>query len=172
MNSKNTVPNKVLIIYLAVFYLWWTVEELAYWGYTSNIMSQVLLSSLVKLITWSIPAFILIKKYSPQLKIDYPQMFKNYFRLWPYFAGNVIMLIYLAIILYLEDGGFKINPQFKHGDFIDKFLIVGITEELLFRGGILNALLKKMSTWLSQIANNLLFYVFTCEFGFRLILYR
>lgn len=82
------------------------------------------------------------------------------------------MLIYLAIILYLEDGGFKINPQFKHGDFIDKFLIVDITEELLFRGWILNALLKKMSTWLAQIANNLLFYVFTFEFGFRLILYR
>ena len=157
MNSKNTVPNKVLIIYLAVFYLWWTVEELAYWGYTSNTLPQVLLSSLVKFITWGIPALILIKKYSPQLKIEYPQMFKNRFRLWPYFAGIVIMFIYLAIILYLENSGFKINPQFKPSDFIDKFLIVGITEELMFRGWILNVLLKKMSTWLAQIANNLLF---------------
>ena len=67
------------------------------------------------------------------------------------------MLIYLAIILYLEDGGFKINPQFKPSDFIDKFLLVDITEELVFRGGILNALLKKISAWLAQIANNLLF---------------
>ncbi|WP_223902442.1 CPBP family intramembrane glutamic endopeptidase [Lactobacillus laiwuensis] len=157
MNSKNTVPNKVLIIYLAIFYLWWTIEELAYWGYTSNTLPQVLLSSLVKFITWSIPAFILIKKYSSQLKIEYPQMFKNHCRLWPYFAGIVIMLIYLAIILYLENGGFKINPQFKPSDFIDKFLIVGITEELVFRGWILNALLKKMSTWLALIVNNLLF---------------
>lgn len=67
------------------------------------------------------------------------------------------MLIYLAIILYLEDGGFKINPQFKHGDFIDKFLLVDITKELVFRGWILNALLKRMSTWLALIINNLLF---------------
>jgi len=84
-------------------------------------------------------------------------MFKNRFRLWPYFAGIVIMFIYLAIILYLENSGFKINPQFKPSDFIDKFLIVGITEELVFRGWILNALLKKMSTWSALIINNLLF---------------
>lgn len=28
MNTENIVPNKVLALYLALFYLWWTVEEL------------------------------------------------------------------------------------------------------------------------------------------------
>ena len=34
MNTENVVPNKVLALYLALFYLWWTVEELANWDYT------------------------------------------------------------------------------------------------------------------------------------------
>lgn len=76
MNTKNSVSNKVIVIYLVIFYIWWTIEELAYWSYTSNTLAQVLLSSSVKLLTWSIPAFILIKKYSHQLKIGYPQLFK------------------------------------------------------------------------------------------------
>ncbi|WP_223895332.1 CPBP family intramembrane glutamic endopeptidase [Lactobacillus helsingborgensis] len=157
MNTKNSVSNKVIVIYLVIFYIWWTIEELAYWSYTSNTLAQVLLSSSVKLLTWSIPAFILIKKYSHQLKIGYPQLFKNRFKLWPYLVGIFIMVTYLAIILYFENGGFKINPNFRASDFIDKFLVVGITEELVFRGCLLNALLKKMSTWLALIVNNLLF---------------
>lgn len=157
MNTKNSVSNKVIVIYLVIFYIWWTIEELAYWSYTSNTLAQVLLSSSVKLLTWSNPAFILIKKYSHQLKIGYPQLFKNRFKLWPYLVGIFIMVTYLAIILYFENGGFKINPNFKASDFIDKFLVVGITEELVFRGWLLNALLKKMSTWLALIVNNLLF---------------
>lgn len=157
MNTKNSVSNKVIVIYLVIFYIWWTIEELAYWSYTSNTLAQVLLSSSVKLLTWSIPAFILIKKYSHQLKIGYPQLFKNRFKLWPYLVGIFIMVTYLAIILYFENGCFKINPNFRASDFIDKFLVVGITEELVFRGWLLNALLKKMSTWLALIVNNLLF---------------
>ena len=157
MNTKNSVSNKVIVIYLVIFYIWWTIEELAYWSYTSNTLAQVLLSSSVKLLTWSIPAFILIKKYSHQLKIGYPQLFKNRFKLWPYLVGIFIMITYLAIILYFENGDFKINPNFRASDFIDKFLVVGITEELVFRGWLLNALLKKMSTWLALIVNNLLF---------------
>ena len=157
MHTQNTVPNKVLVIYLVIFYAWWTVEELVYWGYTSNTLAQVIGSSLVKFVTWSIPAFILIKKYSHQLKIKYPQLFKNRFRLWPYLLGILVMIIYLMILLYFENGGIKINPQFRPSDFIDKFLIVGITEELVFRGWLLNALLKKMPTWVALIVNNLLF---------------
>ena len=102
MNTKNSVSNKVIVIYLVIFYIWWTIEELAYWSYTSNSLAQVLLSSSVKLLTWSIPAFILIKKYSHQLKIGYPQLFKNRFKLWPYLVGIFIMVTYLAIILYFE----------------------------------------------------------------------
>lgn len=157
MNTKNSVSNKVIVIYLVIFYIWWTIEELAYWSYTSNTLAQVLLSSSVKLLTWSIPTFILIKKYSHQLKIGYPQLFKNRFKPSPYLVGIFIMVTYLAIILYFENGGFKINPNFRASDFIDKFLVVGITEELVFRGWLLNALLKKMSTWLALIVNNLLF---------------
>lgn len=157
MNTQNSVSNKVIVIYLVIFYIWWTIEELAYWSYTSNTLAQVLLSSSVKLLTWSIPAFILIKKYSHQLKIGYPQLFKNRFKPSPYLVGIFIMVTYLAIILYFENGCFKINPNFRASDFIDKFLVVGITEELVFRGWLLNALLKKMSTWLALIVNNLLF---------------
>ncbi|MEB3364221.1 hypothetical protein SDC49_12550 [Lactobacillus sp. R2/2] len=76
MNTKNSVSNKVIVIYLVIFYIWWTIEELAYWSYTSNTLAQVLLSSSVKLLTWSIPAFILIKNILINSKSGIPNYSK------------------------------------------------------------------------------------------------
>lgn len=80
MANKQTVSNKLLITYLFIFYLWWAVEEICNWQYSSIPLLQESISALVKFATWSIPAYFLIKKYSDQLAIGYSTMFKNLFR--------------------------------------------------------------------------------------------
>ena len=60
-----------------------------------------------------------------------------------YSLKNLVMIIYLMIFLYFENGCFKIDLQFGPSDFIDEFLIVDIIAELVFRGRLLNAFFKK-----------------------------
>ena len=60
-----------------------------------------------------------------------------------------------AIFLY---GGVGIHPDFQPERLIGAVLFVGITEEIVFRGFLLNALLQKMKLW-SAIAVNEVFFV-------------
>lgn len=51
MANKQTVSNKLLITYLFIFYLWWAVEEICNWQYSSIPLLQESISALVKFAT-------------------------------------------------------------------------------------------------------------------------
>lgn len=167
MANKQTVSDKLLITYLFIFYLWWAVEEICNWQYSSIPLLQESISALVKFATWSIPAYFLIKKYSDRLAIGYSTMFKNHFRFWPYLGLFILMLIYLFATVYFASGTIRINPSWHPTDLIGSFLIVGITEELVFRGWILNALLPKFKTWVALLIDSILFLVIHFPIWYR-----
>lgn len=167
MANKQTVSNKLLITYLFIFYLWWAVEEICDWQYSSILLLQESISALVKFATWSIPAYFLIKKYSDRLAIGYSTMFKNHFRFWPYLGLFILMLIYLFATVYFTSETIRINPSWHPTDLIGSFLIVGITEELVFRGWILNALLTKFKTWVALLIDSILFLVIHFPIWYR-----
>lgn len=167
MKEKQTVSNKVLATYLIIFFAWWAVVEINNWQYSAIPFWQETISALVKFSSWWIPAYFLIKKYSNQLAVGFPQLFKNRFRLWPYLILFILMIAYLFTIVYLQSGLIRINSKWRPSDLIGSFLIVGITEELVFRGWILNALLVKFRTWVALLINSVLFLLIHFPIWYR-----
>lgn len=77
------------------------------------------------------------------------------------------MIAYLFTIVYLQSGSIRINSKWRPSDLIGSFLIVGITEELVFRGWILNALLVKFRTWVALLINSVLFLLIHFPIWYR-----
>lgn len=69
------------------------------------------------------------------------------------------MILYLLIGSYLQYGNLKIRESFQLVSIINSVLFVGITEETVFRGFILNSLLTKINMWGSLALSSALFVV-------------
>lgn len=106
------------------------------------------------------------------MKIPYPQLFRNkiYWKKW--IVLLLVMILYLLIGSYLQYGNLKIRESFQLVSIINSVLFVGITEETVFRGWILNSLLTKINMWVrwSYHQHYLLSYIF--QHGLYRKLYR
>ena len=103
---------------------------------TANIIKTIL-----KFIIWCGYGFYFINKCNKDLWLKKDKLFK---------LTNVSLLIKLIIMIivagflamFKTHGGFNIN-NFTLDDFFNKFLLVGIEEEIVFRALLLNGLSKK-----------------------------
>lgn len=154
MNEKSI--NKKIIILLAVYY----IALYAVWGsYTlllkplicdvfgeETFISSFLRSGILKNLVWTLPAAILIVKYRENCLVSLKDMFtkispdwKGYLVLFPFF------LIFVLVSAFRNHGEIAIADSFGIDEIIT-VLFVGITEELVFRGWLLNASVKENSS--------------------------
>lgn len=84
-------------------------------------------------------------------------MFTNKFKLGPYVLTAFLLVLYILIGEWIEHGSLKVSDSFNPIDLIGTFLFVGITEELVFRGWLLNALVRKTSKAKAIAISSLLF---------------
>lgn len=148
------------IIYLFLFFGVWSIYELLGKDmidhYFTNI-GAIVLKNVAKVLFWITFSMVLIKKYSFELEVPFPQLFKNKVKVRKVLPIFMIFTLYIVIGSFLERGSLYINESFCYSDLFGKFLFVGITEELVFRGWFLNVTLKKMNQWLAIIINSFLF---------------
>lgn len=151
----------VLIIYLLGFYALWTLWEFygAPWVQTvigNPCLAELLISGLVKNVVWTLPAIALICRYGSSLRIGLKEMFTArvcWLRYLPVFAGFTVYLLGGALL----QGSLSVNEHFGWEDLI-AVLFVGLTEELVFRGWLLNSA-SGNGKWLPIFINALLFLV-------------
>ena len=139
--NKKFIPIKTLVIYSLIFYLFWAVFNFFAKPFLAENMSDVwaafIEDGIVKNLAWTLPAVLLLKKYSGSFFVELPKLYKpnkeciKY--LWVYPAAMLVLLLKPAI-----NGGIKIADSFGLG-YIIIVLFVGITEETVFRGFLLNS---------------------------------
>jgi len=145
---------------LIVFFSAWSVKELVLQPVLAESLdgfALALVGQAIKLLVWTIPAILLIRYYREDMWISLREMVVTRPR---WFSDAPMLLVVFgpllrAIFLY---GGVGIHPDFQPERLIGAVLFVGITEEIVFRGFLLNALLQKMKLW-SAIAVNEVFFV-------------
>ncbi len=105
-------------------------------------LSSLVRNGIIKNIVWTLPAAWLIVRYNDRCMVSLKDMFtkaaagwKNYLIIFPCF------IIYI-LIGALRSGGIGISEDFGI-DSIITVLFVGLTEELVFRGWLLNATVKE-----------------------------
>lgn len=151
MNEKNTT-NKFLLIkaiyYICLFAVWAAYTLLLKpiicdaLG-DESFISSFLRSGIIKNLVWTIPAALLIMKFRKNCMISLKDMFtkispdwKGYLVLFPLFA------LFICIGAFRRYGGIYIAESFGIDDIIT-VAFVGLTEELVFRGWLLNSTVKE-----------------------------
>lgn len=160
MNHIHGQKKKsVLIIYIIVFYSVWTVFEFFIKDaidslIPSNALSQIVKSGIIKNLVWTVPAFILISKFC--VCITLKEMFTTKVNALKYLPLFILFTVYLLIGAILEKGELALAKDFG-ADEIIIVLFVGLTEEMVFRGWLLNATITEENKWKCIIVNAVMF---------------
>jgi len=158
--SKKT---NVIISYIVIFYAIWTCFELfvkdSLDGVIANeVLCQFVKSGIIKNMVWTIPAIMLVKHYENDVTISLKEMFNsrvNWIKYLPLFA---VFTVYLLVGAFITNGKIAIVDGFG----IDKIIVVlfvGLTEEMVFRGWLLNATIEEDKKWKGIIINAMMFLV-------------
>lgn len=162
-SGRERVRPTVLLIYVVVFYGLWTLWE--FWGkgvvdstIPDQLISQLVKSGAVKNLVWTLPAVLLIRRFGPGLHITLKEMFTtkvNWVKLLPVFAA---FTVYICGGSILRHGRIAVSDGFEPEQLII-VLFVGLTEELVFRGWLLNATVRTDKKWTAILWNAVMFLV-------------
>ncbi len=158
MNSKI----KTLCIYYAIFYIVWAVCELVIRGAIIQFAPEdgalfpILFDWILKNLVWTVPAWILMGKFDENLYIKRKQMFTN--KVEPLKAVGVFaFVIFLASVNSIaRNKGIAIAEDFNPAELLS-YVFVGVSEEFVFRGLLLNATYQEDKPYLTIGINAVLF---------------
>ncbi|MCH5296339.1 MAG: CPBP family intramembrane metalloprotease [Ruminococcus sp.] len=158
----NKVPKlPVLIIYAIIFYGLWTLWEFFGKACISNsieneYIAQFIKSGVIKNLVWTLPAVLLINYFKNDVYIGLKEMFSNKVSILKYLPIFLIFTAYLLVGAILQKGKISISETFSFSSVII-VIFVGITEEMVFRGWLLNATVSEKKKWFPIIINSIMF---------------
>ncbi len=150
-----------LIVYTILFFGLWAAFEILGkpWLTTvteDDIAGQIIKTVIIRNLVWTLPALLLLRRYERRMHIPLREMF----------TAKVNWLRWLPILTFLAlcgPGGDLVNGEkialseaFGADDIII-VLFVGITEESVFRGWLLNATADRWGRWPALMVNALMF---------------
>lgn len=159
MTTKK--KTTVLIIYTIAFYVLWAFFELIAkdainTAIKNNYLCQFIKSGIIKNLIWTIPAITLVKHFNDDVNVSLKEMFTakvNWLKYMPIFG---VFTVYLLAGAFLRNGRLAIVEDFGIEQIII-VLFVGLTEEMVFRGWLLNATYREKNKWIYLIINSVMF---------------
>lgn len=159
-NMKKAKPYAI-IVYIVAFYTIWSVYE--FFGkpiLNSLIENEILLMfikrGVIKNLAWTLPAALLIHHFRSDVYISLKEMFTTKVKWFKYLPIFLIFTAYILAVTFLTKGELKIAEGFGIDDIII-VLFVGLTEEMVFRGWLLNVTFNENKKWACIIINALMF---------------
>lgn len=150
MTKQN--KTKVLVIYCALFFALWAWVEL----FLFPKIDTAIANAAIKTLVWAVPAAILIYRFREGVFIPLTEMFTAKVNWLKYLPIFLFFTVYILAGAFLQKGNLTISAEFGLDDVIT-VLFVGITEELVFRGWLLNMTIRENKNWLPIGVNALLF---------------
>lgn len=159
---ENRLTLKKVVLSYCFFVLIWSIRIILLKTYIdSNFVfwTKEIINGFIKIVIWFGFAFYLIKKHDKKLKISLKEMFINKIQGKIFLPILIIFVAYNCIGMFLTFGGFKISPNFHPSQLISQFFLVGILEEILFRGWFYNVLSTFISERKANVVQALFFMV-------------
>jgi membrane protease YdiL (CAAX protease family) len=172
MVDKRKLSIFHIVIYLIIFFAIWSIRELIIrpvWLNQFDGLTWHIFESAMKLTVWTIPAILLIKYFQDDMWVSLNEMFTS--KLQYFKSAPILLLVFVPLIsaVFLH-GEVAVRPNFEPVSLVQGVVFVGITEEIVFRGFLLNVFLKKMKVWKAVVLDALLFalihYPIWIYFGF------
>lgn len=140
MNVEKKTLTPMLAIYFIVFYIAWASSEFIL-SIENPILYTIVREVVLKNIIWTLPAFLLLRKYQNNVEVPLKEMFTNRVNWIKYLSIYLLFTAFVLIGTYKITGSIAISSNFSIDDIII-VIFVGLTEELVFRGWLLNATIK------------------------------
>ena len=158
---KTKQKTITLIIYAVIFYAVWTAFEFLCKPFINDhidneVISQILKSAVIKNLVWTVPAILLVRHFASEVHIGLKEMFRpktDWLGALPIFAAFTVFILANS---YMVRGTIAISDKFDPVSFI-WLLFVGLTEEMVFRGWLLNATYREDKKWLVIGINAVMF---------------
>lgn len=132
-------------VYVLAFYAVWTYWELFAKPFLNSFGDgwgmQLLKSGLVKNLVWTLPAVLLIRHFDGSLFIGFRELFSLKVKWRKFLPVFGIFTAYALIAAVLKNGTRLFGTRFGVNEIII-VLFVGLTEETVFRGWLLNMTLR------------------------------
>jgi len=144
MVEERKLKALYIVVYLIIFFTVWSIRELVIrpvWLNQFDGLTWHILESSMKLAVWTVPAIFLIIYFEDDMWINFKEMFTNKPR-WFKSAPLLLLVFYpLANALFVH-GEIAVRPGFEPLSLIQGVMFAGITEDIVFRGFLLNTMLK------------------------------
>lgn len=169
MKDNKKLRAVTIAFYIGLCFLWTVLEIFIVPQMLLRLTSgtvEIIKETIVKIIFWFIPAMALILYFNKSLYIK-KQEFLTFKVEWlksiPLFF---IFAAYQMASAYVTNGYISISESFRMTDII-LALTVGISEEMVFRGWLLNSMLKEKRKWIPILINAVMFLIIHFPIWFR-----
>lgn len=157
--KKSIIP--VIIFYSLIFYGIWSLWEFLSKGAVGSVVKneyfcQFIKEGIIKVLIWTVPAVCLARYFKDELYISLKDIFTNRVNILKYIPVFLIFTVYLIAGAFFIKGKLEISSSFHYSYLID-VLFVGITEEMVFRGWLLNVTVSENRKWIPIIINAVMF---------------
>jgi membrane protease YdiL (CAAX protease family) len=159
MTKQNKI--KIMVIYLIAFFSLWALAELVIFERINIFVENEILScfiedAIIKMLVWTLPAAIMIHYFKDAVYITLKEMFLSKVNWFQYLPVFIFFTLYILSGAILQNGNLVVSSEFGF-DNVVSLLFVGITEELVFRGWLLNLTLNEGKKWLPISINAIMF---------------
>ena len=152
--------NITLVVYFIIFYAIWALIDLVFVPMTgldkNPLLSSIIKEGVIKCIVWIIPAIMLTRHYDEFMFAKKDTIFSFKVNWLKYIPVFIILTAYVLIVTYIITGTIALNKEFAFSDIV-WLSFVGITEEMVFRGWLLNSTITENKKWLPIIINGIMF---------------
>lgn len=167
---KDKKLKLVLITSCSALYLIWTLIEVFIVPkmelQLSSEVVEIIKEVVIKIVVWFIPSMALSIHFNKFMYVKKQEFFTfktEWLKFLPIF---LIFAAYQVISSYVTNGSISISESFKASDILLAFT-VGLSEEMFFRGWLLNSTLYEKRKWIPVLINAVLFLIIHFPIWFR-----
>lgn|SRR5690606_10833717 len=148
-----------LWVYFILFYLIWTFRELWLVDFINTMDPNVaaIVGAVIKLLVWVAPIIILVKLVEKKEPLKFLGLRENLSKGFGWATWVSFALVIYFIMVNLLFSQTELNLNLGLHTWLNTVILVGITEEIVFRGFILRKLMQQFTFWKANSITALLF---------------
>lgn len=158
-NNHKNQSIVLLLLYVFVLFLVWTIYEMFIRInlHSESTLLNIIIRNSIKIIVWTVPVLILLKYYYKDSVISYLKLNCNVINgvVWGSIIGLLIVMYNITWHYIFGTGKFSFN--FGLYRWIHHIILIGFTEEIVFRGFLLQKVKELTGFWLANIISSVLF---------------
>ncbi|MDU4960364.1 MAG: type II CAAX endopeptidase family protein [Sporomusaceae bacterium] len=159
MARENLCRSKKLIAHIVIFFAFWSIYAVFIAPYVKgqNNLLFNLISPIIKLLVWTAPVLIILSREKKDI-VSCLKLYKNSDNCirWSIISG-IAIVGYNLLVSHLFYQDFFFNPFFAWHKWLGGVILVGFTEEVLFRGYFLQRLITCFPFWMANVITSVLF---------------